>query len=152
AQSRTLLREGDTRFCALSWGGCTPPENYAQAHARLIWTVHHWRHWLTRGSLLHHRWRGHLARSARPLEGLTYGPTGAIVAAATTSLPEAPGGERNWDYRYSWIRDATFTLWGLLKLGFDWEANDYFAFITDLFETDHSDPQIVYGIDGSKNL
>ena len=61
-------------------------------------------------------------------------PPGRCVAAATTSLPETPGGERNWDYRYTWIRDATFTLWGLYTLGFDWEANDFFYFIADVAE------------------
>ena len=57
-----------------------------------------------------------------------------MVAAATTSLPETPGGERNWDYRYAWIRDSTFTLWGLYTLGFDWEANDFFYFVADVAE------------------
>jgi GH15 family glucan-1,4-alpha-glucosidase len=152
AQARTLLREGDSRFCALSWGHQPPPESYAEAHSRLLWTAHHWRHWLARGNLPDHRWRGHLTRSALTLKGLAYAPTGAIAAAATTSLPETPRGERNWDYRYSWIRDATFALWGLFTLGFEWEANDYFAFITDLMERDGEGLQIVYGIDGSKDL
>jgi len=152
ARSRTLLREGDMRFCALSWGRHPPPFNYSDAHSRMLWTSHHWRHWLARGNLPDHRWRGHLARSALTLKGLTYAPTGAIAAAATTSLPETPGGERNYDYRYSWIRDATFALWGLSTLGFEWEANDYFAFLTDLMEHDNSELQIVYGIDGSKEL
>ncbi|HEV2075752.1 MAG TPA: glycoside hydrolase family 15 protein, partial [Thermoleophilaceae bacterium] len=83
---------------------------------------------------------------------LSYAPTGAMVAAATTSLPEAPGGERNWDYRYAWIRDATFTLWGLYTLGFDWEANDFFYFIMDVAEAEEGQLQIMYGIDGEEEL
>ncbi len=152
ARARTLLREGDTRFCALSWGRRPPPDGYAEAQERMMWTAHHWRHWLARGSLPDHRWRTYLARSALTLKGLAYAPTGAISAATTTSLPEAQGGERNFDYRYSWIRDATFALWGLFTLGFEWEASDYFAFIADLIERDQDDLQIVYGIDGSRNL
>ncbi len=152
AQARTLLREGDTRYCALSWGHCPPPLTYDDAHDRMLWTAHHWRHWLARGKLPDHRWRSHLTRSALTLKGLAYAPTGAIAAAATSSLPEAPGGERNWDYRYSWIRDATFALWGLFTLGYEWEANDYFAFVTDIVERDHEDLQIVYRIDGGKDL
>ena len=109
---------------------------YEDAYRRLVWTAHHWQHWLARGRFPDHRWRGHLARSALTLKGLTFAPTGAIAAAATTSLPETPGGERNWDYRYTWMRDATFALWGLYTLGFEWEANDYFAFIADMVERD----------------
>jgi GH15 family glucan-1,4-alpha-glucosidase len=152
ARGRTLLREGDTRFCALSWGSRTPPESYEDAYQRLVWTAHHWQHWLARGNFPDHRWRSYLTRSALTLKGLAFAPTGAIAAAATTSLPETPGGERNWDYRYSWIRDATFALWGLYTLGFDWEANDYFAFIADLAERDGGNLQIVYGIDGKPDL
>src|SRR6266699_3643846 len=152
AQARTLLKEGDTRFCALSWGRCQPPTDYADAHARMLWTEHHWRHWLARGRLPDHRWRAHLTRSALTLKGLAYAPTGAIAAAATTSLPETPGGERNWDYRYTWMRDATFALWGLYTLGFEWEASDYFAFLRALVERDRGDLQIVYGIDGRREL
>ncbi len=85
------------------------------------------------------------------LKGLTYAPTGALVAAATTSLPEAPGGERNWDYRYSWIRDSTFMLWGLYTLGFDWEANDFFYFIADVADGE-ADLQVMYGVDGERVL
>ncbi len=152
AKARTLLKEGDVRFCALTWGGHKPPENYEDASRRVTWTAHHWQHWLARGSFPDHRWRSYLARSALTLKGLTFAPTGAIAAAATTSLPETPRGERNWDYRYSWIRDATFALWGLFTLGFEWEANDYFAFITDLVERDRGNLQIVYGIDGRCDL
>ena len=108
--------------------------------------------WLAQGRFPDHRWRGYLVRSALTLKGLSFAPTGAIAAAATTSLPETPHGSRNWDYRYSWIRDATFALWGLYTLGFEWEASDYFAFIADLMERDGGDLQIVYGIDGSRDL
>jgi GH15 family glucan-1,4-alpha-glucosidase len=73
------------------------------------------------------------------------------VAATTTSLPETPGGERNWDYRYSWIRDSTFALWGLYTLGFDWEANDFFYFIADVAER-NPDLQVMYGVGGESNL
>ena len=79
-------------------------------------------------------------------------PTGATVAALTTSLPETPGGERNWDYRFTWIRDATFMLWGLYTLGFDWEANDFFYFIADVAESEQNTLQIMYGIDGEDQL
>jgi GH15 family glucan-1,4-alpha-glucosidase len=152
ARARTLLHEGDTRFCALSWGHLKPPETYHEAYQRQVWTAHHWQHWLARGNFPDHRWRSYLTRSALTLKGLTFAPSGAIAAAATTSLPETPGGERNWDYRYSWIRDATFALWGLFTLGFEWEASDYFAFLTEVVERDRGNMQIVYGIDGRADL
>jgi alpha,alpha-trehalase len=85
------------------------------------------------------------------LKGLIYAPTGAMLAAATTSLPETPGGERNYDYRFSWLRDSTFLLWGLYTLGLDREANDYFYFLTDLAE-EQADLQIMYGIGGEREL
>jgi alpha,alpha-trehalase len=147
AMARTLIKEGEQRFCALSWGDGAPPRNVEEAYERLVWTAHHWQHWLARGSFPDHHWRSHLERSALTLKGLTYAPSGALVAAPTTSLPEAPGGERNWDYRYSWIRDSTFALWGLNTLGFDWEADDYLHFIADVAERDE-ELQIVYAIDG----
>jgi GH15 family glucan-1,4-alpha-glucosidase len=151
AIARTLLKEGDTRFCALSWSEHDPPNTYQEAYERLVWTAHHWQHWLARGNFPDHSWRSYLERSALTLKGLTFGPTGALVAAATTSLPETPGGERNWDYRYSWIRDSTFALWGLYTLGFDWEANDFFWFIADVAERDQ-ELQIMYGVDGERDL
>ena len=134
ASARTLLKEGDVRFVALSWGGAVPPSDFAEAYRRQVWTAHHWQHWLARGQFPDHPWRSYLQRSALTLKGLTYAPTGAVTAAGTTSLPETPGGGRNYDYRFTWIRDATFALWGLYSLGFDWEAVDFFSFIADLAE------------------
>ena len=151
AVARSLLKEGDARFCVLSWGDARPPKSFKRAYKRLVWTAHHWQHWLAGGRIPDHPWKAHLARSALTLKGLSYAPTGAIAAAATTSLPETPGGERNYDYRYSWIRDSTFALWGLYTLNFDWEATDFYHFITDIAERD-GDLQIVYGIDGQADL
>ena len=116
-----------------------------------MWTAHHWQHWLARGKFPDHPWRSYLQRSALTLRGLTYAPTGAVMAAGTTSLPETPGGDRNYDYRFTWIRDATFALWGMYSLGFDWEAVDFFSFIADLAERD-DDLQIMYGIGGERDL
>jgi alpha,alpha-trehalase len=151
ASIRTLLKEGDTRFVALSWSDHEPPTTYAEAYRRLTWTAHHWQHWLARGRFPDHPWRAHLERSALTLKGLTFAPTGALVAAATTSLPETPGGVRNWDYRYTWIRDSTLALWALKTLGFDWEANDFFCFIVDIARRTDT-LQVMYGVDGEKDL
>ena len=151
AVARTLLKEGDVRFCALSWTEHEPPRTYDEAYRRLVWTAHHWQHWLARGNFPDHGWLPQLERSALTLKGLVFAPSGALVAAATTSLPEAPGGDRNWDYRYTWIRDSTFALWALYALGFDWEANDYFRFIADVAERDE-ELQVVYGVDGERHL
>jgi alpha,alpha-trehalase len=152
ATARTLMKEGDTLFVALAWSEHPGPNTYEEAYARLVWTAHHWQHWLDHGQFPDHPWRTHLQRAALTLKGLSYAPTGALVAAATTSLPETPGGERNWDYRYTWIRDATFMLWGLYTLGFDWEANDFFYFIADVAEAEQGQLQIMYGIDGEDEL
>jgi GH15 family glucan-1,4-alpha-glucosidase len=151
AMARTLVKEGDTRFVALSWSGTVPPLSYPVAYQSQVWTAHHWQHWLARGHFPDHPWRTALERSALTLKGLTYAPTGALVAAATTSLPETPGGERNWDYRYTWIRDSTLTLWAMDRLGFDWEASDFFSFIADMAGTGE-DLQIMYGVDGERDL
>jgi GH15 family glucan-1,4-alpha-glucosidase len=149
--ARHMMKEGETAFCALAWSEHAAPRTNEEAYRRLVWTAHHWQHWLDRGEFPDHPWRSDLQRSALTLKGLTYAPTGAIIAAATTSLPETPGGERNWDYRYTWIRDATFALWGLYTLGFDWEANDFFYFVADVAEAE-GQLQIMYGIDGRAGL
>src|ERR1700745_2694181 len=134
ARARTTLHAGDTAFAALGWADTPLPTSYDEADERITRTAQYWQEWLQHGRFPDHRWRPYLQRSALTLKGLSYSPTGAMVAAATTSLPQTPGGERNWDYRYSWIRDSTFMLWGLYMLGFEWEANDYFYFIADVAE------------------
>ena len=151
ALARTLVKEGETRFVALSWGPVAAPTTFDEAYRRQVWTAHHWQHWLARGHFPDHPWRAYLERSALTLKGLTYAPSGAIIAAATTSLPETPHGERNWDYRYSWIRDSTFALWGLYTLGFDWEANDFMNFVADAAEGP-GDLQVMYGVGGEREL
>ena len=151
AIARRRLRAGERAFCALSWDNGSPPETFAAAHERLAWTGDFWHEWIGRGNFPDHPWRIYLQRSALTLKGLIYEPTGALLAAATSSLPETPGGERNYDYRYSWLRDSTFMLWGLYTLGFNREANDFFYFITDLAEGD-ADLQIMYGIGGEREL
>ena len=115
-------------------------------------TAEFWRTWLDRARPIDHRWREPIERSALTIKGLTFMPTGALVAALTTSLPETPGGERNWDYRYAWMRDATFTLRALHWLGLDWEADEFMQFVADLEPVADGGLQIMYGIDGRRDL
>jgi GH15 family glucan-1,4-alpha-glucosidase len=149
----TRLNDGETAYAALSWDGedHPPPADADHAWERIHETSDFWRGWLNKGEFPDHPWRGHLQRAALTLKGLTYAPTGALLAAATTSLPESPGGERNWDYRYSWVRDATFALWGLYTLGFDFEANSFFYFIADQVH-DGSPLQVMYAVGGETDL
>ncbi|PSR40633.1 glycoside hydrolase family 15 protein [Rhodococcus sp. AD45-ID] len=155
ARARTRLIEGDNAFVALSWSELPSPQTFDEA-AEMMWqTAKSWREWVTIGKFPDHPWRAYLQRSALTLKGLTYAPTGALLAASTTSLPETPGGERNWDYRYAWVRDSTFALWGLYTLGLDREANDFFNFIYDVSSSDHGKPhplQVMYGIGGERTL
>ncbi|HEV3046116.1 MAG TPA: glycoside hydrolase family 15 protein [Solirubrobacteraceae bacterium] len=153
SHGRHTLSEGEKRFCAMSWtearGG---PHTVEQAEEYMDRTAHFWRTWLAEGVYPDHPWRFQLQRSALILKGLTFMPTGALVAAATTSLPETPHGERNWDYRFCWMRDATFTLWGLHALGLDWEADDFVQFVADMQRNEDGSLQIMYGIKGQKDL
>jgi GH15 family glucan-1,4-alpha-glucosidase len=150
-RARTTMHDGDVAFVALSWSEHGTPTTYDDAYRCLVRTADFWHEWLSRGNFPDHPWRAYLQRSALTLKGLTYAPTGAMIAAATTSLPETPGGERNWDYRYSWIRDSTFMLWGLYTLGFDWEANDFSYFIQDV-ASGEEDLQVMYGVGGERQL
>ena len=153
ARSRHRLNAGDGCFFALSWSSrLDGPTTFDEATEALDVTSEFWRTWLASGTFPDHRWREHLQRSALVLKGLTYAPTGAMVAAPTTSLPESPGGERNWDYRYTWMRDATFTLQGLHSLGLDWEADDFIQFVGDVERSKDGSLQIMYGIDGEAKV
>ena len=124
-----------------------------EAEALFFETISFWRDWVSRCTYAG-RWRETVHRSALALKLLTYEPTGAIVAAPTCSLPEGLGGERNWDYRYTWIRDAAFTIYALLRIGFTGEAAQFMRWIearTDELEPDGA-LQIMYGIDGRHAL
>ena len=153
AHGRHTMSEGEKRFCALSWteerGG---PRTVGEAEGHVERTSHFWRTWLSEGTYPDHPWRFHLQRSALVLKGLTFMPTGALVAAPTTSLPETPQGERNWDYRFCWMRDASFTLWALHALGLNWEADDFIQYVADMKRNDDGSLQIMYGIKGQKDL
>jgi GH15 family glucan-1,4-alpha-glucosidase len=149
-RARTTMHDGDSAFVALSWSDHPGPKTWDDAYSRLVRTADFWHEWIAQGEFPDHPWRRHLQRSALTLKGLVYAPTGAMCAAATTSLPETPGGERNWDYRYSWVRDSTFMLWALYTLGFDWEADDFFHFIAEACAD--ADLQVMYGIGGEREL
>ena len=149
--ARTRMTEGESHFVALSWSPLPPPRTLPEAEERFRRTSEYWRQWITLGTFPDHPWRSYLQRSALTLKGLTYAPTGALVAAATTSLPETPHGERNWDYRFAWVRDSTFALWGLYTLGFDREADDFFYFVADMCR-DGRDLQVMYGVGGEHEL
>jgi GH15 family glucan-1,4-alpha-glucosidase len=154
ATGRLKLRQGDSAFVALSWNdGIGPhPRSVPEATERIESSRDLWRDWLAQGRFPDHPWRIHLQRSALVLKGLTYTPSGAMLAAATTSLPETPGGERNWDYRYSWIRDSTFALWSMHSLGFEQEARDFMRFVRDRAMEADGELQIMYGIGGEADL
>ncbi|MGH3012176.1 MAG: glycoside hydrolase family 15 protein [Gaiellaceae bacterium] len=152
-RARHVLGAGERLYCSLSWAEeLASPADIDEATAQLDATVRYWRAWLARARVPDHHWRDPLQRSALAIKGLTYMPTGATVAALTTSLPETPGGERNWDYRYSWMRDSTFTLQALHFLNLDWEADEFMQFVADLEANEDGGLQIMYGIDGRRDL
>jgi len=152
-RGRHVLAAGERAFCALTWAEeLDAPSDAADAEARLTATTRFWRAWLGRARIPDHRFREPVQRAALAIKGLTYMPTGATVAALTTSLPETPGGERNWDYRYTWMRDTTFTLQALHWLNLDWEADEFMQFVADVEPTENGSLQIMYGIDGRRDL
>jgi GH15 family glucan-1,4-alpha-glucosidase len=132
-----------------------PAPHLPNADHALQATRQFWRRWLSRFDYAapgHRRWAEAVRRSVILLKALTYAPTGGIVAAATTSLPEQVGGERNWDYRYCWLRDATFTLQALLGTGFVDEAKAWREWLLRAVAGDPSKLQIMYGVDGQRRL
>ena len=157
AWSSFKLHEGEAAVFALDRiSDAVQPRACAVTEAEDLFgaTVRYWRSWLSQ-SRYRGRWREMVHRSALTLKLLTYAPTGAIVAAPTTSLPEQVGGERNWDYRYVWVRDAAFCIYALLRLGFTDEAEAFVRFLSEdvaLKEGPGGPLQIMYGIDGSSDL
>ena len=157
------LREGESTTVVLreieSGTSCGLTLSEREAEQAFRDTVDYWRSWISQCTYTG-RWREQVRRSALALKLLTYEPTGAIVAAPTCSLPEDIGGVRNWDYRYTWIRDAAFTVYAFLRIGLTDEARDFMEFLTDLCTDEacisgngESGPlQIMYGIDGRTHL
>jgi GH15 family glucan-1,4-alpha-glucosidase len=151
------LEEGDSAtFVLQDVTSCRdrfPQLNEQQVEERFRLTVNYWRKWLSRCTY-RGRWREMVYRSALALKLLTYEPTGAIVAAPTASLPEVIGGVRNWDYRYTWIRDAAFTLYALMRIGFTKEAEEFMGWLAQRCKEPNPDGslQIMYGIDGRHEL
>ena len=144
-----VLRRGDSR----TDGGRCPGAGEAEEDFRE--TIAYWQRWLSRCTY-QGRWREVVHRSALALKLMTYEPSGAIVAAPTTSLPENIGGVRNWDYRYTWLRDASFTLYALMRIGFTEEASRFMDWLSARWHEDTSASdgplQLMYGIDGRTDL
>lgn len=149
------LAAGESATFVLETNGQPHAVSEDDAQIEFEQTVQYWLDWIAQSTYTG-RWRETVNRSALVLKLLTYAPTGAIVAAPTTSLPEQLGGARNWDYRYTWIRDSAFTLYALMRLGFADEATAFSQFVVDRFRnasTNGSGPlQVMYGIDGRTKL
>jgi GH15 family glucan-1,4-alpha-glucosidase len=148
-----VLREGDEIPVMLAQAGSSPPPPVERlsgiCNEEFHETLRYWQSWIA-GSRYHGRWREMVKRACMVLKLMTFVPTGAIVAAPTTSLPERIGGDRNWDYRYTWIRDAAFTVYAFLRVGLTEEADHFMSFLE--MRCREIDPQVglqvLYGIDG----
>jgi GH15 family glucan-1,4-alpha-glucosidase len=156
--SSFTLRQGQAASAVLESASTSRPGTFSANYAREMFdkTVGFWRGWLNR-STYHGRWREIVSRSAMTLKLMTYAPTGALVAAVTTGLPEQVGGERNWDYRFTWIRDASFSVYALMGLGYTEEAIAFMKWVQARAEEAAGDParsplKIMYRIDGSSDL
>jgi alpha,alpha-trehalase len=140
-----LVRRGDTRDLLVSPEPLNAMPDPAAVRRHLEVTCAFWTEWLEYG-----RYAGPhgdaVRRSALALKLLTYAPTGAIAAAATSSLPEVPGGDKNWDYRFCWLRDGVFLLYALAALGYSGEAKRFAGFVMEACRASHPDLQIMYGL------
>lgn len=149
--ARVTLRTGDRLYTVLSDSRPRTPLP-GDVRRAINHAVNFWRQWVSECPYFG-LFRDMVIRSALTLKLLTFRPTGAIIAAATTSLPEEIGGQRNWDYRYTWIRDATLTLWSFGLIGFYDEAHDFMEWIHERFlDTPNGKLQIMYGIRGETEL
>ncbi|HEY1292600.1 MAG TPA: glycoside hydrolase family 15 protein [Chloroflexota bacterium] len=152
-----VVRANDLVGVILESGGDAEPRAVSAAELTQLFeeTARFWRGWIER-STYRGRWREMVDRSAITLKMLTYAPTGALVAAPTAALPEQLGGERNWDYRFTWVRDASFSVGALLALGFREEALAFMAWLRDRIEqqvgTTSGPLKIMYRVDGSSDL
>ncbi len=147
------VHAGDEVAFALAWYRSHEEPPFVLDSARALdETMKFWGDWCAQVLTVHGEWADLALRSLVTLKGLTYGPTGGIVAAATTSLPESLGGERNWDYRYCWVRDATFTLEALIEAGLREEAESWLAWLGRVAAGDPDQLQIMYGPAGERRL
>jgi GH15 family glucan-1,4-alpha-glucosidase len=147
------LDEGESADFHLEWNGDVRPISDGETEEVFTRTQDFWQGWVAQ-SRYRGRWREMVQRSALALKLLVYHPTGALIAAPTTSLPEEPGGTRNWDYRYAWLRDASFTVYSLMRLGFLEEAASFMDWLQKRCETatEERDVMIMYTVDGSDHL
>ena len=159
ATAQLHLVAGQTVSFALQYGQMQEPPLAAweagQIAARLQDTIEGWRSWSALHQAYQGPWRDLVQHSGRVLQALTFAPTGAIVAAPTTSLPEAVGGERNWDYRYTWVRDASLTMEALWVAACPDEAGKFFGFLADAAASElrrGKDLQIMFGVGGEHDL
>jgi GH15 family glucan-1,4-alpha-glucosidase len=149
------IAAGDSHTFVVEEAAEPRPLSEEEAQASFDETAEFWREWISRSTYTG-RWREMVNRSALTLKLLTYRPTGAILAAATASLPEQLGGERNWDYRFTWIRDSAFSLYALLRLGYTEEAEHFAQFLSTCFDETSANGwgplQLMYSIDGNGDL
>lgn len=152
--SQILLQEGDRYFVSLTYDEGEPavlPLLGTHAEKKIEWTVHYWRDWAAECEY-EGPYRDAVVRSALTLKLMTFAPSGAIVAAPTTSLPEAIGGERNWDYRYCWIRDAALTLRALYELGYEEEGRAFFSWLLHATRLTAPRLSVLYDVHGNADL